>query len=139
MAANTTPIFILEPKTVSCDIVAANTSRDGSGTLVTLFTAGANNSRVDFVQFISAQATPAANSAMVCRVFVTDTAGANPRLLSEVTLSSVTASNTAVGASNTIFYSNGLLLTAGQQLKVSKSVHAGPEDNLQCVARGGNY
>ena len=137
--ANTNPIFILEPQTVSCTIDAANTARNGSGTLVTLFTAGANNSRVDFVQFISAQATPAANSAMVCRVFVTDTAGANPVLLSEVTLSSVTASNTAVGASNTVFYSNGLLLSAGQQLKVSKSVHAGPEDTLQVVARGGNY
>ncbi|MFY8165200.1 MAG: hypothetical protein ACOVJ8_01330 [Sediminibacterium sp.] len=54
MPANTTPIFVLTPNTSTATIDAANTARDGSGTLVTAFTAGASGSRVDFVQFFIA-------------------------------------------------------------------------------------
>jgi hypothetical protein len=44
-----------------------------------------------------------------------------------------------VGANNTIFYSNGLLLSSGQQIQVSKSVHAGQQDTVQVIVRGGDY
>lgn len=139
MPANTIPIFILTPETTSATISAANTARDGSGTLVPVFTGGTFGSRVDFITFFNAQTTATTSSAMVARVFVTDTAGLNPRLLNEVTLASVAASNTVVGANNTIFYSNGLLLSSGQQIQVSKSVHAGQQDTVQVIVRGGDY
>ena len=139
MAVNNLPIFVGTPKTVSAEITAANTARDGSGSLVTLFTAGTNGSRVDFITFNSAQDTPAASSAMVGRVFITDTSGNNPVLLSEIALPTITASNTVIGQTQTIFYSNGLLLDAGQQLKVTISVYAGVQDKFQVIARGGNY
>ena len=139
MPLNNTPIFVGTPKTVSAEITAANPARDGSGTLVTLFTAGGNGSRVDFVTFNSAQASAAASSAMVGRVFITNTSGLNPVLLSEIALPTITASATAIGQTQTIFYSNGLLLDAGQQLKVTISVYAGPQDKFQVIARGGDY
>jgi hypothetical protein len=139
MSLNTTPIFVGTPRTETAELTAANTARDGSGTLATLFTAGTSGSRVDFVTFNSAQATPAASSAMVGRVFVTNTSGLNPVLLSEIALPTITASNTVIGQTQTIFYSNGLLLDSGQQLRVAISVYAGVQDKFQVIARGGDY
>lgn len=139
MPANTTPIFTLTPKAVTANIAAANTARDGSGTLIDLFTAGANGSRLDFITFTSAQATAAASAARVQRVFLTDTAGLNPRLISEVVLSAVTASNTAIGATATITFTNGLILNSGQIVKVTQSVYGSAADGTHALARGGDF
>lgn len=139
MAANTSPIFTLIPEAATANIAAANTARDGSGTLVSLFTAGANGSRIDFITFTSAQATPAASALRVCRVFLTNTAGANPRLISEVSLPAVTASNTAIGATATITFTNGLVIASGQQIRVTQSVYGSAADATDVIARGGDY
>lgn len=139
MPANTSPIFMLTPRAVTATIAAANTARDGSGTLVDVMTAGSNGSRVDFITFTSAQATAAANTARVQRVYLTDTAGANPRLISEVALAAVTASNTAIGATATITFTNGLVIASGQKIQVSQSVYAGVQDPTHVLVRGGDY
>ena len=139
MPANTTPIFTLTPNCPAVNIAAANTARDGSGTLVTLFTSGTNGSRIESITFTSAQATAAANSAMVGRVFLTDSSGANPRLINEVLISAVTASNTVVGSTSTISYLNGLIIPSGCLIKVSQSIYATAADQMHVVARGGNY
>lgn len=139
MPANTSPIFTLTPNAATSTIAAANTARDGSGTLVTAFTAGANGSRVDFITFTSSQATAAASSARVQRVFLTDTSGLNPRLISEVAMTAVTASNTAIGATQTITFTNGLVINTGQIIKVSQSVYASAADGTDVLVRGGNY
>ena len=135
------PIFLLTPKHSSVMMSAADTDRDGSGdSLYTLFTAGANGSRVDGVIFTSSQASAAANSAMVCRVYVTDTGGANPMLRAEVVLPAVTASNTAVGSTSTISFSGGLYLAPSQIVKVTQSIYAGVQDKLTCCTVGaGDY
>lgn len=139
-AVTATPIFLQAGNCASCEVSAANTAADGSGVLVTLFTAGANGSRIDGVVFTSAKAAVAANSAMVCRVFVTDTAGANPRLRAEVALPAVTSSNTAIGATATVSFTNGLVLQSGQLVKVCQSLYAGVQDKVQVfVVGGGDY
>jgi thiamine pyrophosphokinase len=139
MPANTSPIFTLTPKAATANIAAANTARDGSGTLVTLFTAGTNGSRVDFITFTSSQVTAAASAARVHRVFLTDESGLNPRLISEVLLSAVTASNTAIGATATITFTNGLIINAGQIIRVSQSVYGSAADATDVLLRGGNF
>ena len=140
MAANTTPIFTLTPNCPTASLgTTANTASDGSGTLVTLFTAGANGSLVDSVKFINAQASAAASSAMVIRVFLTDNAGANPRLIEEVALATATRSTSAIGATVTINFLNGLPLVSGQLIKVCQSVYAGVQDLMHGSARGGDY
>lgn len=139
MPANTSPIFTLTPTAITSTIAAANTARDGSGSLVTAFTAGANGSRVDFITFTSSQATPAASAARVQRVFLTDTSGLNPILIQEVVLSAVTASNTVIGATSTITFTNGLVINTGQLIKVSQSVYGSAADGTSVVVRGGNY
>lgn len=139
MAANTAPIFTLTPNCPVVAVAAANTARDGSGSLVTLFTAGADGSRIESITFTSAQATAAASSAMVGRVFLTDNAGANPRLISEVAIATATASNTAVGAVATITFTDGLIIPTGCIVKVAQSVYAGVEDQMHVLAQGGDY
>lgn len=139
MPANTTPIFTLTPRAVTASIAAANTARDGSGTLVDVMTAASSGSRVDFITFTSAQATAAASAARVQRVYITDTSGNNPRLISEVALSAVTASNTAIGATATITYTNGLILASGQKIQVSQSVYGSAADQTHVLVRGGDY
>lgn len=139
MPANTAPIFTLTPVAATATIAAANTARDGSGTLVNLFTAGANGSRIDFITFTSAQATVGASAARVQRIFVTDTSGLNSRLISEVAMSAVTSSNTAIGATATVTFTNGLILASGQIIQVSQSVYGSAADGTHVIARGGSY
>lgn len=140
MPANTTPIFTLTPNSPTASLgTTPNTASDGSGTLVTLFTAGANGSLVDSIKFINAQATAAASSAMVIRVFLTDTSGNNPRLIEEVAIATATRSTSAIGATATINFLNGLALQSGQIIKVCQSVYAGAQDLMHASARGGDY
>jgi hypothetical protein len=137
MAVN--PNFTLNPRATGSRIAAANTARDGSGALVTSFTAGASGSRLDFITFTSAQATAAASSLRIMRVFLTDTSGLNPRLISEVSLPAVTASNTAIGATATITFTNGLVIAAGQLIQTTQSVYAGVQDQTDVLSRGGDF
>lgn len=139
MAANTQPIFALVPNCPVVALAAANTARDGSGTLVTLFTAGTNGSRVESITFTSAQATAAASSAMVGKVFLTDTAGANPRLISEIAIPTATPSTTVIGSTVNINYGNGLIINSGQIIKVCQSIYASAADQMHVNARGGDY
>jgi hypothetical protein len=93
MAANITPIFVLAGNIKPARIAAANTAADGSGTLVTLITAGASGSRVDGVRFRNS----ASNSRQVqvhryTEYFLSDTAGTNHRLIGEVATATATRS-----------------------------------------------
>lgn len=139
MPANTTPIFVLTPKIGHARVAAANTAADGSGALVTLFTAGTDGSRVDRITIRNSQVTAAASSAMVVRVFITDTSGNNPRLYSEATLAAVTRSNTVIGSTTTITILGGLILASGQLIQVCQSVYGGAQDQNDFTAEGGDY
>jgi hypothetical protein len=139
MPANTSPIFTAVPNTPSVTINAANTARDGSGTLFTLFTAGANGSLVTSITFTNAQAAAGASALKVVRIFITDTAGANPKLFQELLLPAVTASNTVIGATVSANIANGIPLKAGQIIKVAQSLCATAADNTDVFAIGGDY
>lgn len=139
MANNIDPIFVLNPETITCTIAAANTARDGSGTLVTLYPTAAVDRRLEKVVFTSAQATAAASSAMVGRVFISDTAGANPRLIGEVAIATATASNTVVGATASIAFPGGLPVASGQIVYVTQSIYAGVQDKFHVYAVVGAY
>lgn len=139
MAANTNPIFGVTPNTKKAIIAAANTARDGSGTLVNGVTGGTNGTLVFKMTFTNAQATPAANTAGVWRVFITDSAGANADLKGEVQMPTITASNTVIGSTATISFGTGLLLEPGQQIKVAQSVYGGVQDRTSVVIEGIDY
>lgn len=133
------PLFVGVPNVGSARVAAANTASDGSGTLITLFTSGTNGSRLDRITVRNAQASAAASSIMVVRVFVTDTSGSNPRLYAEQALAAATRSASVIGANTTINFLGGLVLAAGQIVKVCQSVYAGVQDQNDFTAEGGDF
>jgi hypothetical protein len=139
MAANIYPVFTLTPNVGMAEVDSANTESDGTGALDTLFTAGANGSLVFKVRYRNAQSVAAASSAMVVRLFVTDTGGANPRVIAEFTVGAMTRSTTAVGAGGVYTFIGGLALASGQLLKVGQSVYADVQDLMHYVAEGGDF
>ena len=98
MAANTAPIFSLlgDVQWGATAITTANTAKDGTGTVLTAFTADATNG--GFVQRIRFRAA-GTNIATVARVFInngsTNATAANNILFDEITLAASTLSEVA--------------------------------------------
>lgn len=139
MPANTTPIFTLRGNFAPGRIAAANTASDGSGALVTVVTAGVDGTRVDGIRFRNSQTTAAASSNMVHRVFLSDTGGANYRLIGEVATSAATRSASAIGATSIITFDQPIIMKSGQIIAVCQSVYAGAQDQFDATAYAGDY
>ena len=138
MAANITPIFVLAGNIQPARIAAANTAADGSGTLVTLITAGASGSRVDGVRFrnTSVFTTSTAN---VHRIFLSDTAGTNHRLIGEVATATATRSITAIGATSIFTFDQPIIMLSGQIMSVVQSRFDSVADQFDACAFAGDY
>lgn len=93
MPANTKPLFPLTPVIGWARLTSANTATDGTGTVSTLVTAGANGQRVDTL-ICRAGGT---NIASVLRIFInngsTNATAANNTLYKEIALPATTADN----------------------------------------------
>lgn len=140
MAKNTSPIFELTPIIAHAALTAANAARDGSGTITALVSGGTEGTRIDAITFVSAQATAAANSAMVGRVFLSTDSGTTYRLFDEVAIVATTASNSAVGARNRLTYAQGIILKdSTHRIGVTISVRAGAQDDHHVIAQGGDF
>lgn len=119
MPANTSPIFTLTPNvTVGNTITTANTAKDGTGTVVTVFTAGANGAKVDSVL---ARPTGAA-TATVLRVFLnngsSNTTATNNSLIGELTLPTIGAV-TEVAAQPTYELPINRVIPAGYKINLT--------------------
>lgn len=137
MAANTSPVFGLTPVVSWGVIDTANTAKDGTGTVVTIFTAGADGARVDKIRY-KAKGT---NVATVLRIWVnngsTNSTAGNNTLAREETIAATTLSEVAALANGEIDFPDGLILPAGYKLNITigTSVSAG----LHVSAYGGNF
>lgn len=135
MAANLSPIFPLTPVISWGKVTTANTAKDGTGTVVPVFTAGVNGARVDYLK-VRALGT---NVATVLRVFVnngsTNATDTNNSLILEQTIAATTLSETAQLLDNLVTLD--LSLPAGYVVNVTigTTVAAG----LQVTGVGGNY
>lgn len=132
MAAGTTPIFADAPQVSwgATAITAANTAKDGTGTVLTTFTAGADGAFVQRIRFRAA----GTNVATVARVFInngsTNATPANNILWDEITLSATTLSETSalstyelplnfgIQASHTLHVTLGTAVSAGYYVTV---------------------
>jgi hypothetical protein len=139
MPANTTPIFTKQGNFTPARLVAANTASDGSGTVYTVVTAATDGTRVDGVRFRNSQVTAALSSAMVHRIFLTDTSGLNPRLIGEVATAAATRSASAVGATSIFTFDQPIIMKSGQLMTVCQSVYAGAQDQVDACAFAGDY
>ncbi len=125
----TTPVFIAAPKTWLGQVTAANTNRDGTGTLVDIVTAGASGSRIDQID-VAALGTVTAG---VVRLYLND--GTNTRLFKEVLVSAVTPSTSVEAFRAALSFAEGLVLPTGWKLKAS--THNAESFNV--FARGGDF
>jgi hypothetical protein len=87
----TAPNYAATPRSAVGQISTANTARDGTGTIVSVITGGANGTRVDD---ITIQAT-ATTTAGIVRLFLSLDGGTTNRLIREVEITARTPSGTA--------------------------------------------
>ncbi len=140
MAANTIPIFCDSGNMLPVSLgTTANTASDGSGTIVTLCTIGADGTRIDGVVVINAQASPAASSAMRINIYASDISGANFRLIGQGLMAASTRSNTVLGSTVTITFAQPYIGLSGQLIGISQSVYAGAQDLNHGYPLANNY
>ena len=116
-------------RTAIAQATSANTNRDGTGTIATVFTAGASGSRIDDVTITAVGTTTAG----MVRLFLHD--GTNARLLREVAVSAITPSGT-VAAFTASLTNLALVLQSGWSLRAS--THNAETFNV-CVTRAGDF
>lgn len=114
MAAS--PNFTATPRCAMAQATAANTNRDGTGTIATVLTAGSSGTRLERVRIQAAGTTTAG----VLRLFIHD--GTNARLMMEILVSAITPSTTVQAWSTDIdmsFNGQSLILPSGFSLRAS--------------------
>lgn len=145
MTANTLPITPITQNVSWGNVVTANTAKDGTGTVVTVFTAGANGSRIDQIKVRSA----GTNVATVLRLFInngsTNTVAANNSLAHEVTIAATTLSEVAALADNDITIIKNTTETAcpipylPAGYKINITIGTTIATALEITVWGGNY
>lgn len=134
--ANTSPIFPLTPNIpITTPLTTANTAKDGTGTVVTLFTAGASGSFIEDIRILA----KGTNVASVFRVFLNNgganSTAANNALWYEVTLAATTLSE--VAALNPVIITINKAIPAGYTLiaTIGTTIAAG----VMATCTGGDY
>jgi len=127
MAANLAPTFVLTPNVTASNSATAVTTIDGTGALVTGFTAGADGSRVERIRVKCAATSAAAN----VNIFIFD--GTNNRLLTHIPVTAVTSSNT-VGTFESVV-TIGMVLPTGYLLKWATTI----AQSTNVIIEGGNF
>lgn len=122
------------PKVGVGQISTANTNRDGTGTIGTVFTAGTHGSRIDMIDL---QATATTTAGMI-RLFVHN--GTNAFLLGEVPVTAVTPSGTTPAwtaqlNTNTMTQLLPIVLPTGWSLRASTN----NAEAFNVIAFGGDF
>lgn len=136
MAAGTNPIFIATPRSTGLTTgVNANTALDGTGTVATIFLAGANGSKVEDI-ILTHLGT---NIATVLRVFVnngsTNATPTNNWLIHEETMAANTLSQ--VAASIPVLFRANQILPPGYKINVT--IGTAIASGVMVVCNGGDY
>lgn len=123
-----TPVFATTPHVEMAQVNVANTARDGSGTVVTCFTTGANGSRIERVR-IKVVNNSTAN---MLRFFLYD--GTNTRLIRETTIIALSPSATVQTFEG--FETFGMILPSGWQLRASINTSAAGAEIYNIITEG---
>lgn len=123
------PIFVGVPKTWQAALSAANTNRDGSGTLVSVLSAGASGSRIDRLRVVASGTTTAG----VIRYYVND--GTNKYLIKERLVTAITPSATVQVFEDEVSFGDGLVLPTGWSLMAAPH----NAENFKVFAQGGDF
>lgn len=131
---STSPQYASTPRCGIGQVATANTNRDGTGTIGTIFTAGASGSRIDAINI---KATGTTTAGMI-RLFIHD--GADARLLTEVPVTAITPSGTlpsweAQLNTNTMTQVLPLVLPTGYSLRAATN----NAETFNLLAFGGDF
>lgn len=126
--------YAATPKCAIGQISTANTNRDGTGTIGTVFSAGASGSRIDAIDLKAIGTTTAG----MIRLFIHD--GANARLLTEVPVAAITPSGTlpaweAQLNTNSMSQILPLVLPTGYSLRAATN----NAETFNVIALGGDF
>lgn len=130
----TAPAYAATPRCGIGQVSVANTARDGTGTLATIFQAGASGSRIDAINLKAVGTTTAG----MLRLFLHD--GTNARLLTEVPVVASTPSGTLPAWEaqlnvNTMTQVLPLVLPTGYSLRASTN----NAETFNIIALGGDF
>jgi len=133
MAASTSPVFVDTPKCWIGRATVTNTNRDGTGTVATIVTPGADGSLIEGIE-VAAESTTA--SACMVNLFLSNDSGTTWRFWRSVQLAAITPSatvDTAQGSVETTYLP--LALASTQYLGAAATISG----NFTIIARGGDY
>lgn len=131
---STSAQYASTPKCGVGQVSVANTNRDGTGTIVTVFSAGASGSRIDAIDLKAVGTTTAG----MIRLFIHD--GANARLLTEVPVIAITPSGT-LPSWETQLNTNTMTQVLPLVLPTGYSLHAATNnaETFNLLAFGGDF
>jgi hypothetical protein len=128
----TSPQFVTTPKIGAVTVSTANTNRDGTGTIATVFTAGSSGSRIEEV-VLKATGDPADS---VVTLFLHD--GTTYFLFDEFDLADPTAASTTTTGYRTSKTYDNLVLPSGYSLRAAITV-ALTSGVINVIALGGDF
>lgn len=132
MPANTSPLFSIIPVCAVAQISAANTNRDGTGTIVDVVTGDTDGTRIEM---ITVTATGTTTAGMV-RLYIYN--GATTKLWKEVSVTAITPSATTKAfTAEEARYDGRPLLVLPSGHKIQASTHNAETFNV--IAQGGDF
>ena len=117
------------PNAASVLVSTANTNRDGTGTLATVFTAGASGSRIDDIVVVAIGTTTAG----MVRLYLHN--GTSAFLIAEIPVTAITPSAT-VAAFTAVLRNQAIVIPTGWTLRASTH---NAESFHVTVTRGGDF
>lgn len=109
--------YVVTPKNGFIQVTAANSNRDGTGTLATVYTAAASaaGSRIDRIVVHAVGTTTAG----MVRLFLANSGASAIRLIREIPVVAITPSATQPAFSVEIVFDNGLIMENAATLRAS--------------------
>jgi hypothetical protein len=126
----TTAQYAATARTAIAQISTANTNRNGTGTIGTVFTGGSSGSRIDDISIVATGTTTAG----VVRLFIND--GTTSYLWQEILVSAITPSTTVQVFSYTLL--NQALILASSSWSLRASTNNAETFNI-LVTRAGDF
>ena len=111
--ANSVPRFVVDRRIAIGQVSAANTNRDGTGTIVTIASATAQGTVISMIRVVAVGTTTAG----MVRIYIHD--GANARLYHEFTVDPLTPSGTVAAYFEEHVPSIALELQTGYSIRAS--------------------
>lgn len=128
----TTPAFTATPRIGVASVSTANTARDGTGTIVSVLTAGANGTRISSITI------KATNDPADCMLLLFLHDGSNFWVFDEIDLGNPAAATTTSEAYRVNTTYSDLILPTGWSLQASVTV-APTAGVINVFAHGGDY